>query len=728
MITLKFDWPNPINFAEPETTTPATLHLASIVVVEKGTVKKVNQKEPVDGNVTLTAEDVGADAAGSAAAVRSDLLPRIDSIDATVAGQGDTLLTKADIVYVDAGLAGKSSSADLDTVKALAETNQLNVSTKAEQTDLETVNATVTEHAQTLLNKADIAALTTLSQLVDTKADQAYVIAEIARITGNAPAALDTLSEIAAELGNDQTQIDNLLTQIGTRVRFDAAQALTATQQDQARANINAEKAGVATALVAGVTPASIGAATAAQGTKADSALQSEDVAPAALSGSYTDLINKPTIPAPQVNSNWTSTSGLSQILNKPVLSTVATSGSYVDLLNKPVNATTTVDGFMSATDKTKLDGLSTGGGLTNIKEIQNLTTTYQKYVGLKVDPALPATDIGINLATKGTGAFILGNSPDTKVPNGNARGQYAIDMQLYRTDITQVASGNYSVAIGSLSTAAAQYSIALGYMARSLGGIAIGNNSYSNSTYNIAIGVDTYGHGSYSIVIGYGAGTTGNVSEAIAIGYNSDCSSSGVAVGARANAGGFGVAIGQNASTLNALEAVAIGRYSRSQSDRSVVIGKEATDKDTTSWVRSLGNISATGDWRDVLYMPYATTTTATTTGLTTDGLAITFENVFGFNAKGLFVVNGHILAKTTAGVVAVWEVSCIVKVLDTYNSARFVGTPSVTKIAEDTGSEAWAVSLTIDQSTQLVPMVTGVADVTIRWGANLTIKDLTY
>lgn len=66
MITLKFDWQNPLNFAQPETT---ILHLASIVVVEKGTVKKVNQKEPVDGNVTLTAEDVGADPAGTAEAL-----------------------------------------------------------------------------------------------------------------------------------------------------------------------------------------------------------------------------------------------------------------------------------------------------------------------------------------------------------------------------------------------------------------------------------------------------------------------------------------------------------------------------------------------------------------------------------------------------------------------------------------------------------------------------------
>jgi len=45
---------------------------------------------------------------------------------------------------------------------------------------------------------------------------------------------------------------------------------------------------------------------------------------------------NKPTIPAAQVNSDWNATSGLAQILNKPTLATVATSGSYTDLINKP--------------------------------------------------------------------------------------------------------------------------------------------------------------------------------------------------------------------------------------------------------------------------------------------------------------------------------------------------------------------------------------------------------
>lgn len=55
-----------------------------------------------------------------------------------------------------------------------------------------------------------------------------------------------------------------------------------------------------------------------------------------ATSGDYSDLLNKPTIPAAQVNSDWNAASGVSQILNKPTLATVATSGSYSDLSNKP--------------------------------------------------------------------------------------------------------------------------------------------------------------------------------------------------------------------------------------------------------------------------------------------------------------------------------------------------------------------------------------------------------
>jgi|688.fasta_scaffold18909_2 hypothetical protein len=57
---------------------------------------------------------------------------------------------------------------------------------------------------------------------------------------------------------------------------------------------------------------------------------------PALFSGNYNDLTNKPTIPAAQVNTDWNASSGVARILNKPSLSVVATSGLYDDLGNKP--------------------------------------------------------------------------------------------------------------------------------------------------------------------------------------------------------------------------------------------------------------------------------------------------------------------------------------------------------------------------------------------------------
>ena len=45
-----------------------------------------------------------------------------------------------------------------------------------------------------------------------------------------------------------------------------------------------------------------------------------DGLATVASTGSYTDLSNKPTIPAAQVNADWNAVSGTAQILNKPTI------------------------------------------------------------------------------------------------------------------------------------------------------------------------------------------------------------------------------------------------------------------------------------------------------------------------------------------------------------------------------------------------------------------------
>lgn len=64
--------------------------------------------------------------------------------------------------------------------------------------------------------------------------------------------------------------------------------------------------------------------ATAAQGALADSALQSQVNADWLSGSGASEILNKPSIPAAQVNSDWNASSGVAQIFNKPTLGTAA--------------------------------------------------------------------------------------------------------------------------------------------------------------------------------------------------------------------------------------------------------------------------------------------------------------------------------------------------------------------------------------------------------------------
>ncbi len=66
------------------------------------------------------------------------------------------------------------------------------------------------------------------------------ITTKLASLTNGAPAALDQLNELAAALGNDANFAATTATALANRVRFDAAQTLTAPQKAQAKSNIDA--------------------------------------------------------------------------------------------------------------------------------------------------------------------------------------------------------------------------------------------------------------------------------------------------------------------------------------------------------------------------------------------------------------------------------------------------------------------------------------------------------
>lgn len=105
-------------------------------------------------------------------------------------------------------------------------------------------------------------------------------------------------------------------------------------------------------------------------------AVQPSDLATVATTGDYDDLLNKPTIPAAQVNSDWNASSGVAAILNKPTLAAVATSGSYTDLTDKPtIPAAVTVDQHYNASSTNPQSGTAVAEALQTVPdELPSLT------------------------------------------------------------------------------------------------------------------------------------------------------------------------------------------------------------------------------------------------------------------------------------------------------------------------------------------------------------------
>ena len=132
-------------------------------------------------------------------------------------------------------------------------------------------------------------------------------------------------------------------------------------------------------------------------------------------------------------------------------------------------------------------DGGAFGGdaGLTYNKTTDALSVTGSVIVPIVA--AASSGNVNLILAPIGTGA-IQAQIADNTATGGNARGQYAVDLQRIRTAATQVASGNYSFAAGQNNTASGNYSFAAGEANTASGSwacaLGVGNSATANASF----------------------------------------------------------------------------------------------------------------------------------------------------------------------------------------------------------------------------------------------------
>ena len=127
--------------------------------------------------------------------------------------------------------------------------------------------------------------------------------------------------------------------------------------------------------------------------------------------GSSVDWEDFPTIPNAQVNVDWNSTSGVSQIINKPTLATVATSGSYNDLLNQPTIPAAQVQADWSENQS---------GSLRFIKNKPNIFSgAYSDLTGRPTVPAVLNDLADVSITAPNDGEYVQWNASQTRWVTG---------------------------------------------------------------------------------------------------------------------------------------------------------------------------------------------------------------------------------------------------------------------------------------------------------------------
>lgn len=238
---------------------------------------------------------------------------------------------------------------------------------------------------------------------------------------------------------------------------------------------------------------------------------------------------------------------------------------------SNPAGSTTQVGAIRTFTDGVNLgevvkfreDGQVTFTERVNV-EADSLVTTQSSSV-----IAASTTNANLVIAPNGTGALVA-QIPDGTIAGGNARGIYAVDLQMGRNAIENVASGNNATIGGGYSNKASgttaptvaggQYNFATGLTVPTIGG---GSSNVASSSYStISGGLSNTASSTYSVVSGGQSNTASTNTHATVVGGQSNTSSGQHSIsGGISNtaSGQFNVALGNTNNTAG-IGAYALG------------------------------------------------------------------------------------------------------------------------------------------------------------------------
>ena len=309
-------------------------------------------------------------------------------------------------------------------------------------------------------------------------------------------------------------------------------------------------------------------------------------------------------------------------------------------------------------------------------------------------------TNSSLVLTPKGTGALILGPKPDGAATGGNARGANAVDLQITRSVVTQVASGTRSFVGGGERNTASNTNnvVAGGYQNTASGG-------FSNIIPSAVCGGASNTASSFGAFVGGGRANTAGAEYALVGSGNSNNASGNASVVCGGGVGGGDIGLGNTAS----------GTWS------AILGGSAGLANRTNMQAHASGQFAAQGDAQRARFVMRNKTTTNSAVELFLDG-----------SSTRLTIPSGKIIALTiniagvssTGGAVAHYmRQYCLKNVSGTCTEVY----APITIGTDNAAGTSIALSAS-DANDSLVVSVAGTASTIWRWVASVDAVEIAY
>jgi len=349
----------------------------------------------------------------------------------------------------------------------------------------------------------------------------------------------------------------------------------------------------------------------------------------------------------------------------------------------------------------------------------------------------------GVVIKPNGTGS-ILASIPDGTAVGGNARANYALDLQTIRLAADQIARGQYSAVLGGYSnTASGIYSV------------TGGRNNFISGNSATGFGYENSATNSGSSAMGWQNSVTGAF--AVALGFQNNAQAQGtfaagqsntvngqqsIAVGASNTAGGQGAFVANGGNIVSSVYGSAFGFGTNVSANTGLGFGGFASAYLEAQLSQASGRFAATGDAQNsvVTARREASLTTAATATLSLSG-----------NGTSLLIIpNGNnrawnVTIETIAVVTVITGTATGVSVGNCYRETKqllfkrigatssIVGTVDTTAIKADSGMSTALLTVTAGGSQQMAltftaPTFVGGGSVTCRVVSKVSLVECAY